>query len=312
MAGLIDISDAIQDFTQPFSPQRMWDEFKEGQARDEARTIRAEDIAREEKWLERNSISGRISEGMARGLSLTAAAGVQPGSQQSSTIGQDSGYLSMNKHAGQSANNQTERLTQQLLQAQIDSANLDNLKKLQELEHPRTTGRPTPSDSFMPGGSQSIKGGKRVIDKPLERTASYPGSPHMVAGAVPGVGYEVTPTGLAPIPSQDAKQGIEDSPYEARHFWNYGILPNFGFTESAPPLSALPPGASKWSWSIMKQEWQPVFSRKFSEFAQEHKKLGPMASFGPPGSRPKYKTRRVKNTNPFYGGYTIEGYWDNE
>lgn len=279
MAGGLEALGSLADIAEewmPFTPQNLWDEFKEGQARDEARQVRASDIERDEKWLERNSISGRISEGMRHGLSLTAAAGVQPGSQQSSTIGQDSGYLAMNR-SGQSANNKTERLTQQLLQSQIDAQNLQNLKLFQELEHERTPDQPAAGDSFMPGGSQSIKGGKRVIDKPLERTASYPGSPHMVAGAVPGVGYEVTPTGLAPIPSQDAKQGIEDSPYELRHFLNYGILPNFGIEDSKPPKSALPKGAGDWEWSIARQEWQPYYpDNKVPFYNREGTWMGPL------------------------------------
>lgn len=271
MEGLAALADFMEDL--PGSPQFLWNEFKEGQARDEARTVRAEDIAREEKWLERNSISGRIAEGMSKGLSLTAAAGVQPGSQQSSTIGQDSGYLAMNR-AGNSSNNRTERLTQQLLQSQIDHQDLQNLKLFQELEHPRTTGAPTPGDSFMPGGSQSIKGGRRIDEGPMKRTTSYPGRPDMEPGAINTQGYSITETGLMPIPSADIKERIEDSPYEWSHFYRYGITPGFGGQTGKPPKEVMTrnwPGSTGSVWNPVLLEWQPTYPPKGSRFP-----LGPV------------------------------------
>lgn len=260
MEGLSALADVAEEW-MPFTPQNLWDEFKEGQARDEARTRRAEDIERENYWLERNSISGRISEGMARGLSLTAAAGVQPGSSQSSHVGQDTSYLSMNR-AGQSANRRSEKLAERLLQAQIDNQELQNLKLMQEIiPDDKGAGSVPLGDSFLPGGSQRVRGNKTILTKPMERTASYPGHGHMEAGAKPGLGFEKTTTGLVPIPSKDVKESIEDTPYEWSHYYRYGILPNFGFEHSKPPMSALPPGAVDWQWSVVAQEYQPVFQK---------------------------------------------------
>lgn len=269
---------AIADVAEqwmPFNPQNLWDEFKEGQARDEARTIRAEDIAREEKWLERNSISGRIAEGMSKGLSLTAAAGVQPGSQQSSTIGQDSGYLAMNR-AGQSANRRSERLAERLLQAQIDNQELQNLKLMTEiLPDEKGTGAKPLGDSFMPGGSQSIKG--RIDENPMKRTTSYPGRPHMEPGAINSHGYSITETGLMPVPSGDIKERIEDSPYEWSHFYRYGITPSFSGKSGKPPMEVVTrnwPGAIDTFWNPVLLEWQPKYPSKGRRFP-----LGPFPKF---------------------------------
>lgn len=269
--GIEDSLGSLADIAEewmPFTPQNLWDEFKEGQARDEARTRRQEDIAREEKWLERNSISGRISEGMARGLSLTAAAGVQPGNSQSSHVGQDTSYLSMNR-AGQSANRRSERLAERLLQAQIDNQELQNLKLMNEIiPDNKGTGALPLGDSFMPGGSQSVRGA-RISEKPMERTTSYPGKPHMEPGAINSLGYSATETGLMPIPSKDIKERIEDSPYEWSHFYRYGITPSFTGQSGKPPMKEITknfPGAIDAVWNPILLEWSPIYKRNKGAF----------------------------------------------
>lgn len=249
MAGLLD---SIGDFIGQSPIGLLYQEHKEGQARDESRQVRAEDIERDEKWLERNSLTNRIQEGMKSGLSLTAAAGVQPSNSMTATVGQDTSHLNRSQNY-----DPTQKLQARLLQSQINGVELDNLKKAQELEKPPTPGTPTAGDSFMPGGSQGIKGGKRIVDKPMERTASYPGKGHMEAGASNDIGFIKTATGYAPVPSTDAKQKIEDSPYEFIHFIRNGLMPNFGSLENQPPLSELPPWANAWKWSKSKQEYQP-------------------------------------------------------
>lgn len=295
LAGLADLAEEYQ----PFTPMNLWEEFKEGQARDEARQVRASDIEREEKWLERNSISNRIREGMSQGLSLTAAAGIQPGSHQTSVIGQDSGYLAMNR-SGTSSNSRTERLTQQLLQSQIDHQDLQNLKLFQELEHDRSTGignKPA-VDSFMPGGSQAIKGG-RVVDKPMERTTSYPGESHMEPGAINSLGYSKTETGLMPVPSKDVKERLEDSPYEWSHFYRYGVTPGFGSKSGKPPIAEITkafPGAVDAAWDPVMLEWAPVYPRKGGRFP-----LGPLPRWFYDNHK-KFKERN-KTSNEYPEGH---------
>lgn len=256
MAGLTEIVGGIGDFAKDmgvdmFGPKFWYDQFQEGQARDEARGVRAGDIERDEKWLERNSISGRIAEGERNGLSKMASLGFQPAGG-AATVGQDTAHLSRNQVTN---HDPLVSLNKRLLDAQIKSVELDNLKKSNDLKTPPPAGQP--GRTFIPG-RQKVKG---PVDKPLERTESYPGKPFMINGAVPGLAYEVTPTGLAPVPSSDAKNAIEDSPYELRHFYNYGILPNLGDTKSKPPTKELPRGATDWRWAFSKQEWQPVYPR---------------------------------------------------
>lgn len=235
------------------------DQFNLGQARDEARTVRLEDRADQAAHNERQSISGRVKEGASVGLSPLASIGAQSGTGGVTAIGQDTSYL--NQHGGQqnsmsATDRTTARLSQSLLEQQIEGQRLENLKKSQELKQPQP-GAPVSGSNFMPGGGQTIRGG--ISEKNMERTTSYPGKPHMEPGAVVGSGFETTPSGLAPVPSGDIKQRIEDSPYELRHFYRYGVLPNFGDRTTKPPR--FPEMTKKdlvWAWSRSAQEWQQV------------------------------------------------------
>lgn len=244
--------DTLANTLNPFA----WHQI--GQARDEARTIRKEDIARDQANFDSQSITNRINEGMNLGLSLSAAAGLPPSSGMSTAIGQDTSHLSM--QSGQSYD-PLNALQKRLLRSQIASVDLDNLKKQQDLEK-KPIATAEVGAGFMPGGSQSVRLGSGVVEKPMERTASYKGKPYMEAGAINSLGFEVTPTGLAPIPSGDIKQRIEDSPYELRHAYRNAILPNFGDKSTMPPKAALPKWADKWEWSYKFQEWAPAVNKK--------------------------------------------------
>lgn len=234
----------------------LYKEFKEGQARDEARQVRADDIGRDQANFERNSISGRIAEGAKHGLSKLASIGSQPNNSTTAVVGQDTSHLQNQGGVNyQTADDRTSnRLQQDLLTQQIEGQRLENLKKSQELAQPKT-GQPTAGAGFMPGSSQVIRNG--VTEKPMERTSSFPGRPWSEPGAINAQGFEASPTGLGSIPSTDIKERIEDSPYELRHFIRYGILPNLGDMSTQPPLSALPPGADSWVWNRVFQEYQP-------------------------------------------------------
>lgn len=221
--------------------------FQQGQARDEARTIRQEDRADQDRNQSNQLTVARES----------IKAGGQGSIGSTMPIGQQSDFqeLSRGQNVKTSSQRQADELNLQILKAQKEGLELDNLKKSQLLNPPKT-GKPTSGSNFMPGGGQSVLGG--ITEKNMQRTTSFPGKPHMEPGAITGSGFEVTPTGLAPIPSTDVKERIEDSPYELRHFYRYGILPNAGDNTTKPPRSALPPGADDWLWSGRAQEWRPI------------------------------------------------------
>lgn len=261
--------DGLVDFVKDLGgdmlgPKYWYEEFKEGQARDEARTVRKEDIERDQmnfdRQMEQQSVKNRIEQGMGQGLSLTAAAGMQPssGGAMSQSVGFNPPQLSRSQNIERDT-----ALQSKILRAQLDGLQLDNLKKSQDIQKGGTDG--PDHGGFMPGS----KSGSRVVDKPMERTSSYPGRPNMEAGAVSGLGFEAVrneTTGqimYAPIPSGDVKQRIEDSPYETRNFLRDAVAPYFGSRGSAPPDSALPGWANNWRWNAYYGAWEPFASKKF-------------------------------------------------
>lgn len=264
----------------------LYNEHKEGQARDEARGVRAGDIERDEKWRERGSISGRIKEGMRMGLSRSAAAGIQPSGDMTATVGQDTSYLNMSR-AGQNyhPNNKLER---ELLAAQIEGVKLENLKKQQNLETPVTD---KPGAGFYPGSTGNSHAIKEI---PQERTMSKTG--YSEPGAVVSLGSTVFPDNSVMVtPSQDLKQKIEDDPLA-----EFGFHINARTLGSAPPKSALPRGYDMWAWNPVTNTFTPARSQTAKAYNAAKNQGGFWrSSFGwskggkPSGSNLKYGPGRT-------------------
>lgn len=91
----------------------------------------------------------------------------------------------------------------------------------------------------------------------MERSVSHPTQPYQEPGAISDTGFVRTPTGLAPVPSKDAKERIEDQIIpEAMWGLRNHVLPSLGFG-APPPKEALPAGAKQWVYNVWRQEWQP-------------------------------------------------------
>lgn len=104
-----------------------------------------------------------------------------------------------------------------------------------------------------------------VEDVSLKRTVSPRGRPFQEVGNVSDVGFAQTPTGLAPIPSKDVKERIEDQMVpELMWAVRNNLLPTYG-AGNKPGLEMLPKGANDWRWSPLQQEWQPHFPRRWQE-----------------------------------------------
>lgn len=106
-----------------------------------------------------------------------------------------------------------------------------------------------------------------IQDKAMERAVNMPGRPSLEPGAITDTGFAKTATGYAPVPSKDVKERIEDMPVSeflwwirngGTNSWEHLSSGNRSYS-NPPPLDWLPEGAFKWTWSIAKQEWQPVF-----------------------------------------------------
>lgn len=113
-----------------------------------------------------------------------------------------------------------------------------------------------------PGSSHALEGqgnSSLVSNKPLERVASQPGKPYSEPGAITDVGWVAVPGGgLAPVPSKDVKERIEDQLVpEMSWAMRNQLMPNLIQTPK-PPRSALPKGYDRWEWSFKQQAYFPA------------------------------------------------------
>ncbi len=100
--------------------------------------------------------------------------------------------------------------------------------------------------------------------QPMLVNPSAPGRPHQETGAVADTGFVKTPTGLALVPSLDAKERIEDQIFpEAAWAIRNNLVPLFNPSSMAEPARKpnpqqfpLPPG-HMWKWSKKHQEYRP-------------------------------------------------------
>ena len=110
-------------------------------------------------------------------------------------------------------------------------------------------------NNLIPG-----QGDSNVRFKPAEITRSETNRPHQEAGKITDVGFSRTRTGLAPIPSKDVKERIEEMivPQTAWALRNM-VLPNFGKGKpSKKHLKSFGKGYTHWRWNHLVQEWQPA------------------------------------------------------
>lgn len=123
--------------------------------------------------------------------------------------------------------------------------------------------RPAADDTtnayLIPGQGQTAG---LVQDQPLKRVGVSMDAPHAEPGAVAETGYLRTPTGLAPVYSNDAKERLEDDAIGS-FIWNLRnrIAPTLGVNQH-PPTAKLPDGYDYWKWNPLKFEWQPAKKEK--------------------------------------------------
>lgn len=155
--------------------------------------------------------------------------------------------------------------TASLRALQLEKGGLENEVLRSQLARlnssPVSAGMASATDPFTMSGQADTA---RIQDKPLPRVNAMPGMPWAEPGAITGAGWENTPTGIAPVPSKDVKERIEDSPMEWMWFLRNNIIPSVsseGAALRAPPHSALKrfPGATGWRFNPVLQEYQPVY-----------------------------------------------------
>ena len=241
----------------------------------EARTAEAAQNVALQKEFAQNGIRWKVEDARAAGIHPLYALG-SSGASFSPVSSGPSADLSLASAASDMGQNISRAVSQTRTQpekeavalnlasakANLDGQVIENQIKAVQLKNLQTSSPSMPAgagENFVPGQGNS----PLVRVKSSERSASATGRPAQQAGWVPDVGYARTDTGLTPVPSQDVKERIEDQMIpELMWAARNQLAPNLGglMDVKPPPKNMLPKGANKWTWSYMKQEWQPAYS----------------------------------------------------
>lgn len=213
---------------------------QETQARQEA--LQREFAQNGIQWKVEDAKKAGIHPLYALGASTSSYAPISVGSplpQAMSQAGQD---LSRAINATRSPGAQQDAFMATTQKLQLENMGLQNqllASQIRKINQTSTPGIPTADQRWLiDGQGQTALPGTLVTDKPLERVPGNPGAPHQEPGAITDVGFSRTPGGLAPIPSKDVKERIEDMglvqiPWMMRN----NIMPSLGFERGRPSVS---------------------------------------------------------------------------
>lgn len=160
----------------------------------------------------------------------------------------------------------TQGITQAMEALALERAGLENEVLRSQIRRNNSAG--TPPATPLPGTKWLIPGQGEttipdipgtIVDKGLTRSGIDPTAGYRESGALPDVGYALTPSGgYAPVPSKDVKERIEDIMPAEWMWWirNQG-LPTVGMNQAPPPVD-VPPGYDAWVYHPLRQEYVPM------------------------------------------------------
>lgn len=211
----------------------------------------------------KKGIRWKVADAQAAGIHPLYALGAQTHSFQPTSSGDVMASISdMGQNvsrAVEATRTAPERSDAALRALQLERAGLENdLLRSQIAQNALSSRSPAmamASDPYLlPGQSSS----GLVSEKPMKRTMAAPGNPSQEPGAITGVGWERTSSGgLAPVPSADVKQRIEDM-LIPELMWSMRqlFMPNLGGGDR-PPTHLLKPG-EVWEFDYSDQSWKAV------------------------------------------------------
>lgn len=237
------------------------------------------DIANQNADLQREfaqmGIRWKVEDAKAAGIHPLAALGAPTASFSPSAVG-----VSANTAMGDAVSGMGQDISRAMMASAtkeerahndaMKAEQLDNAKLQNELLRSQisTINRPTNPPLPSPMSPMGTGSGGYVV-KPAEVTASSSNAPEREAGAVNDYSFVRSKTGLAIVPSKDAKERIEDQ-FVPEMMWalRNQIIPNFtgGPTPPSPKEHPLPKGYDKWKWNPWYQEFQP-FNTERNYFA---------------------------------------------
>lgn len=155
-------------------------------------------------------------------------------------------------------------------QAVMDNLTLERAQLENNLLKTQLINAQGPTNPPFPGGNYGVPGQPdtgMVQSRPQVKVIPATGDVYSEPGTITDVGWADTPTGLAPVPSQNVKERIEDQIIpEAMWALRNHVIPSvsLGYKGSRPPWQTIIrrwPNATGMHWSFHKQEWQPSYQK---------------------------------------------------
>lgn len=221
------------------------------------------------RWKVEDAKAAGIHPLYALGANTTSFSPVSIGNDLSTGIANAGQDLSRAIDATRTHGERSAAVTKTMQDLSLQRMGLENELLSAQIAKTRQAGqppaRPDPSTNpyLIPGQGQAVP---TVEDQALKRVAPNAAAPHAEPGAVAETGYLRTPSGLAPVYSNDAKERLEDDAIGA-FVWNLRnrIAPLFGVNQH-PPAVPPPPGYDHWEWNKLKFEWQPAKKPDYSQY----------------------------------------------
>lgn len=168
-------------------------------------------------------IRWKVADAKAAGIHPLAALGAQTQSYSPVSVGltpdhsMGNAVASMGQDLGRaisSTRTEKERVdayTKTVQDLNLQKMGLENQLLASQIAKINQAGNPPP----FPGGTVSAagklaQGHKLIKEQPMERTMTVPGTPQNEPGHLPGVGWEKTNNGAAPVMSKDIKERLEE------------------------------------------------------------------------------------------------------
>lgn len=266
------IEDASLEFVKGMepdthSPGDKWNLLL-GDDRPEAKVKKQEDLQRE---FAQHGIRWKVADAVAAGINPAVALGASTHSYSPMAVmssgppprspGADSFAAMGQGLIGAMARSQTPE--QKMMTAlQLKNAHLQNEYLASQIRQINNSGPGFPgNDNFIPGQGNSGPG-TLANPQPLNKVVTQPGRRGQDPSSINDYGFVQTPTGLAVVPSKDAKERIEDQ-LVPETMWaiRNQVLPAIkGHTPPDPKYYPLPAGYDRWKWNPWKQEFQPARS----------------------------------------------------
>lgn len=229
--------------------------------------IQAQQQMEAQREFAQHGIRWKVADAKAAGIHPLAALGAQTQSYSPVSVGltpdhsMGNAVSSMGQDIGRAISatrtekEKTDAYTKTVQDLSLQKMGLENELLASQIAKINQAGTPPP----FPGGTVSAagriaQGSPLIKEKPMERTATKTASPHQEPGPIPGLGWERTPKGYAPLMSNDVKERLEED-WPGMLAWNARnrIGPWFSNWAGRPvPQHAVPfaaPNGKEWFYN---------------------------------------------------------------